>query len=102
MRNGLNLMTLSTHYWCNHAFKDDEEYFVRSLGPLAMQTPTGHELWQDIQRATTKPEAKAFAWKIYREFDPRPSGLYLPYGKVAKRFKGRRVHRVIYKIAQGL
>jgi len=39
---------------------------------------------------------------VLKEFDERPSGLILPFGKVAKRFDGERVWRVVWKIVRGL
>ncbi|MGD0917050.1 MAG: hypothetical protein ABSB22_11390 [Thermodesulfobacteriota bacterium] len=39
---------------------------------------------------------------VLKEFDKRPSGLILPFGKVAKRFDGQRVWRVVWKIMRGL
>ena len=49
-----------------------------------------------------KPELIKLHEKVYREFDERPSGLILPDGKVAKRFDGKRVWRIVWKITRGL
>jgi len=40
--------------------------------------------------------------RVLREFEPRPSGLILPANKVAKRFDGKRIARVAWKIVRGL
>jgi hypothetical protein len=39
---------------------------------------------------------------IMREFDHHPNGLFLPFGKVIKRFDSERIERVIWKITRGL
>ena len=44
----------------------------------------------------------SLAKKILREFEPRPSGLSLPPGLVAKRQDGVRIKRVAWKIVRGL
>ena len=40
--------------------------------------------------------------KIRREFEPRPGGVYLPRGLLAKTFDGHRAWRVMWKIVRGL
>ena len=40
--------------------------------------------------------------KILGEFEPRPSGLYLPNNKVLKRFDGVRLSRITWKIIRVL
>ncbi len=40
--------------------------------------------------------------KVIHEFDPRPSGLVLPDGLVAKRVEGSRITRIAWKIVRGL
>src|SRR5260370_3224428 len=39
---------------------------------------------------------------VLNEFDPNPSGLFLPGGKVVKRFDGQRLRRVAWKMVRGL
>jgi len=36
------------------------------------------------------------------EFDKRPSGLYLPHGKIKQTLNRKRLNRVIWKICRGL
>ena len=40
--------------------------------------------------------------KVLREFDPTPSGIILPAGKIVKRFEGKRLARVAWKMVRGL
>jgi hypothetical protein len=40
--------------------------------------------------------------RVLGEFEPSPSGLLLPGGKVVKRFDGERIKRVIWKMVRGL
>jgi hypothetical protein len=40
--------------------------------------------------------------KVLKEFDPKPSGLVLPGGKIIKRFDGERLKRVAWKMVRGL
>ena len=39
---------------------------------------------------------------ILKEFESRPSGIYLPRGQVAKRFDPERIWRVVWKMTRGL
>jgi hypothetical protein len=39
---------------------------------------------------------------VLNEFDHNPSGLLLPGGKVLKRFDGKRIARVAWKMVRGL
>ena len=39
---------------------------------------------------------------ILKEFDQRPSGIILAHRKVLKRFNGKRIWRVVWKITRGL
>lgn len=101
-KHRLNLLTLPVHKSCHDPYKKDEEYFVHSIGPMAMDSYSGGEIWKDIVRRIQKPELIKLHEKVYREFDERPSGLILPDGKVAKRFDGKRVWRIVWKITRGL
>ncbi len=98
----LHLFTLPTCISCNKSYQKDEDYFVSSLGPLAKDSYTGNELWKDISRQAKRPESKKLIQKVWREFNRTPHGIILPNRKVAKRFDGGRVRRVIWKILRGL
>lgn len=97
-----NLFTLPTHKGCNKAYQNDEDYFVHSIAPLAMESYSGGQIWKDILRRKQRPQGNLLHEKVYKEFDPTPSGLVLPDGKVIKRFDGKRVWRVVWKITKGL
>jgi hypothetical protein len=97
-----NLFTLPVHKSCNKAYQKDEDYFVHSIAPLAMESYSGKEIWSDIKHQFERPEGKRIQRMIYKEFDPRPSGLYLPDGKVVKRVDPKRIWRVAWKILRGL
>ncbi len=97
-----NLFTLPVHKSCNKAYQKDEDYFVHSIAPLAMGSYSGKEIWSDIKHQFKRPEGKRIQQMIFKEFDPRPSGLYLPDGKVVKRVDPKRTWRVVWKILRGL
>lgn len=97
-----NLQTLPTHTPCNKAYQKDEDYFVHCVGPVAMDSYSGSELFKDIAKSLQRPEAQRLAGMIMSEFDQRPSGLYLPHGRIVKRPQGDRITRVIWKIVRGL
>jgi hypothetical protein len=99
---GPNLFTLPVHPSCNKAYQKDEDYFVHSVGPVAMESYSGKALWGDISDRCERPQNKRIVQMVLKEFDERPSGLILPFGKVAKRFDGERVWRVVWKIVRGL
>ena len=98
----LNLFTLQVHKACHKSFQKDEDYFVNSLAPVAMDSYSANELWKDLCVQFRRPEGRRIHEMVRREFEWRPSGLYLPFGKVAKNFNGERVRRVIWKITRGL
>ncbi len=95
-----NLITLQTHEGCNQSYKLDEDYFLHSIGPLAIKTITGGHLWNDIRHRLGKHNERHLGRLVSAEFEPRPSGIILPAGKVVKRLKPR-IHRVTWKIARG-
>lgn len=97
-----NLFTLPVHKSCNKAYQKDEDYFVHSIAPLTQESYSGSEVWKDITHQFQRPEGLRIGKMISREFDGRPSGLYLPGGKVIKRFDAERVWRVVWKIVRGL
>ena len=98
----LELFTLPTHVSCNKSYQKDEDYFVNSLGPLAMNSSAGKELWKDISRQVRRPEGKKLTQKILKEFDKNPFGIALPRELIAKRYDGDRIMRVVWKITRGL
>lgn len=97
-----NLFTLPVHSSCNKEYQKDEDYFVHSIAPLAMESYSGKALWGDISGRFERPQSQLLAKMVMREFDEKPSGLILPFGKVAKRFDGQRIWRVVWKITRGL
>lgn len=97
-----NLLTLPVHSSCNKGYQKDEDYFIHSIAPLALNSYSGGEVWKDIQDQFKRPEGLRIANMTFNEFTSRPSGLYLPHGKVIKRFDAERVWRIIWKIVRGL
>ena len=100
--HGPNLLTLPVHSACNKSYQKDEDYFVNSIAPLTMESYSGKEIWKDITQRFGRPQGFRLGQMISTEFDDRPSGLYLPRGKVVKRFNADRVWRVVWKIVRGL
>jgi hypothetical protein len=80
----------------------DEDYFVYSMSPLASQTHAGLSVLNDIKHRYDQNEQTRLLRKVFQEWDKRPSGLYLPKGKILKRIEGERIHRVAWKIVRGL
>ena len=101
-KHNLNLLTLPVHHSCNKAYQKDEDYFVHSIAPLTQESYSGSEIWKDITHKFQRPEGFRIGKMISKEFDARPSGLYLPRGKVIKKFDAERVWRVVWKIVRGL
>lgn len=98
-----NLLTLKTHESCNKAFQRDEDYFLLSVGPMVAESShSGRALWDDIARRIKRPESVGLAVTVSKEFQEKIGSLYLPDGKVAKRFDPDRIWGVIWKIARGL
>ena len=98
----MNLLTIPAHPWCNKSYQSDEDYFFQSLAPLAHDSPVGQDLFKDMRRRYQRPEGKRLYRMVRMEFDFRPGGLYLPRGIVLKRFDGKRIMRVVWKITRGL
>ncbi|PIU29438.1 MAG: hypothetical protein COT09_00825 [Candidatus Hydromicrobium americanum] len=97
-----NLFTLPTHKPCNQTYQGDEDYFVNSIAPLAMDSYSGRYKWKDIIRFSGRPKSKKLVKMIHDEFQPNLSKLLLPPGKIIKKFDGDRVTRIIWKITRGL
>ncbi len=97
-----SLLTLPVHTDCNISYEKDELYFTHSIGCAAQDSYSGQALWRDLSSKYKKPRGKRIAKMIFQEFDRTPSGIILPFGKVAKNFDGERVWRVVWKITRGL
>ncbi len=97
-----NLLTIDVHSDCNRAFQHDEDYFVNTLAPFAVGSYAGAALLQEVFSKYRAGEKQPLVHKVLREFQPRPRGIVLPPGLVAKRIEGSRVHRVAWKIVRGL
>ena len=98
----LNLFTLPVHAKCNKFYQKDEDYFVHSIAPLTKGSYSGDNIWNDIARRLRRIQGQRIGQMVLKEFEERPSGLYLPEGKVIKRFDKKRVNRVMWKIVRGL
>jgi hypothetical protein len=101
-RHKPSLLTIPVHSQCNRAYQYDEDYFVNTLAPFALSTYSGNALLREIFRKYRAGEKRGLVNKVRKEFEKRPSGLILPPGRIAKRFDGKRVHRVAWKIIRGL
>ncbi len=100
--HNLNLYTLPTHKSCNQIYQKDEDYFVNSISPLAMDSYSGRYKWQEIIKFSKRTESKKLIKKIYNEFQPSLSKILLSLGKIIKRFDSNRIFRVVWKIVRGL
>jgi len=100
--SNLNLLTLKTHISCNKSYQLDEEYFIHTFSPLALGSFSGTSILNELLSQYKEGRNIPLSHKIFSEFDPKPSGLYLPDGKVVKRFNPNRVWRVVWKITRGL
>lgn len=105
LRSQLNLsglITLPAHGACNKAYEMDEEYFTWSLAPLAAGSIASNELINYHGQKFRRANSKKLGEMILREFEPRPSGLYLPGRMVVKRSQTTRIRRIVWKLARGL
>ena len=97
------LITIPVHKDCNASYSPDEEYFIATLVPFASGSEAGDAIYKQFFENSRKDKKKRkLAKKILRQFDPRPSGLHLPAGRVIMRQDGTRVARVAWKIVRGL
>ena len=97
------LITFRVHKDCNASYQRDEEYFKATMMPFAPGSEAGNAIYEEFfADSRSKPRKLELADKILREFEPRPSGLHLPPGLVAKRQEGDRFKRVVWKIIRGL
>jgi len=65
-----------------------------------MDSYSGSAIWDDLKAQFKRPEGQRIGEMILREF--KPGGIELLNGKVAKKFDGERVWRVVWKILKGL
>jgi hypothetical protein len=96
------LITFDVHQACNTAYKMDEDYFVRSLMPFAQGSVAGNAIYRKVLADFRKGKEVLLTKMVLNEFDRNPSGLFLPGGKVVKRFDGERLRRVAWKMVRGL
>jgi hypothetical protein len=100
--NPLQLDTLQVHDACNKAYQLDEDYFVHTLMPFGLGSVSGRAVYDDILQKFQRREKVGLTLGVLHEFEPHPSGLVLPGGKVVKRFQGERIQRIAWKIVRGL
>lgn len=96
------LTTLPTHKLCNESFRLDEEYTTRALATTVYDSPTARAVIEHGFTKVDRGQTVGLHQKILRAIDERPSGLYLPGGKVVMRIDGPRVGRVAWKLVRGL
>lgn len=98
----LLLDTLPVHDACNKAYQLDEDYFIHTLMPFGLGSVAGQAVYNDVLQKYRRRQKVGLTLRVLREFDPRPSGLTLPGGKVVKRFQGARIQRIAWKMVRGL
>jgi hypothetical protein len=96
------LVTFDVHEACNTAYKSDEDYFVRSLLPFARGSVAGDAIYGKALKDFRAGKEVPLMTMVLREFDHRPSGLFLPGHKVVKRVDSKRIARVAWKTVRGL
>jgi hypothetical protein len=96
------LLTIPTHAACNHAFREDEEYFVYTLMPLGRGSEGGNAVWNQVFKKYKQGRNVPLAEKVRREFRREVGGIILPRSKIAKLVDANRFHDVIWKIIRGL
>ena len=97
------LLTIPVHEKCNASFSRDEEYFIATMIPFAPGSVAGDAVFRQFMVGSKKNQNKwRLAGKVLNEFEIRPSGLYLPPRKVAKRQEGNRITRIAWKVVRGL
>jgi hypothetical protein len=97
-----NLETVRVHKKCNVDYQRDEDYFVSTLAPLAVETYAGRSVVEDQARRLASGERVGLLELVHNEFESRPSKLILPDGLLAKRYNRPRVERIAWKIVRGL
>jgi hypothetical protein len=101
-KHNVQLITFDVHQACNFGYRSDEDYFVRSLLPFARGSVAGNAIYGKALKDFRAGKQVPLMTMVLGEFDANPSGLLLPGGKVAKRFAGKRIARVAWKIVRGL
>ena len=97
------LFQLPAHMECNKSFQPDEDYFFMSLSPLAKNSAAGSLLWRDLAKRIKRKQNAGLTLLVRSEFsNTLPSGIILPSNKMLKKFDGKRIERVIWKITRGL
>jgi len=97
-----NLLTIPVHKACNLSYQHDEDYFANTLAPFGIGSYSGNSFLQDVGLKYARGEKQGLVGKVLQEFQHQPSGIALPEHLVAKRFDGKRLHRVAWKIIRGL
>ena len=98
-----NLLTIPVHKSCNLEYQHDEDYFIQSIVPFVPQSYAGEALFRKtVADYHSGPKNRPLVHKVLGEFERSPSGLKLPRNKIAKRFDGKRISRVAWKIVRGL
>ena len=100
--NVSKLITFDVHRACDTAYQSEEDYFVRSLTPFARGSEAGNAIYAKVLNDFRTGRQVPLTTMVLREFDPNPSGLLLPGGKVVKRFDGERLRRVAWNMVRGL
>jgi hypothetical protein len=95
------LVTIPAHGACNRNFSKDEEYFTWTVTSVALMSSTAKAIVKDHARSFRKGKSVGLGIKTLREFEDRPSGLYLPHDLIIKRVEGARLARIIWKIIRG-
>src|SRR5271154_5869971 len=83
----LQLLTIPTHAACNTSYQHDEDYFIHTLMPFARPTYAGRAIYNEVLKKFRAGKKVGLTRGVLNEFEPNPSGLVLPGGKVVKRFK---------------
>ena len=79
-RNDLNLFSLPTHFACNKAYQNDEDYFIHAIAPLTMESHSGNALWEDMAHQYTRPQGTILGTMILKEFANKlPSRAAAPW-----------------------
>jgi hypothetical protein len=72
------LITFDVHEACNTAYRSDEDYFVRSLMPFARGSEAGNVIYAKVLDDFRTGKQVPLTRMVLSEFDPNPSGLFLP------------------------
>jgi hypothetical protein len=93
-----NLDWLWTHKKCNAGMRMDEEYFLASIGPMAIGDFVGDALAEDLKRSYERPEQRKLGLQAVNEF----SRLVTSDGLQIKSYNHARAAKVLWKISRGL